>query len=143
MGNYGDRIKKAREAVGLTQEQLGEKIGVTGVTIMRYEKNQREPRQKQLQSIASALGVSVGDLMGQNESTPGPWDVALDQKLSHIGYSIGFYEEDAVLWINYPDGTLEVAEDELKDLNNSADSYLRFKLGELKEAHKDRFKPKK
>ena len=64
MGNYGDRIKKAREAVGLTQEQLGKKIGVTGVTIMRYEKNQREPRQKQLQAIASALGVSVDTLYG-------------------------------------------------------------------------------
>ncbi len=69
MGNYGDRIKKAREAVGLTQEQLGKKIGVTGVTIMRYEKNQREPRQKQLQAIASALGVSVDTLYGISDET--------------------------------------------------------------------------
>lgn len=59
MGNYGSRIKKARETAGLTQEQLGEQIGVTGVTIMRYEKDLREPRQKQLQAIATALGVPV------------------------------------------------------------------------------------
>lgn len=64
MGNYGDRIKKARESVGLTQEQLGKKIGVTGVTIMRYEKNQREPRQKQLHAIADALNVPIYELYG-------------------------------------------------------------------------------
>lgn len=64
MGDYGSRIKAAREAAGLTQEQLGEKLGVTGVTIMRYEKNQREPRQKQLERIAAALGIHVLDLMG-------------------------------------------------------------------------------
>lgn len=81
--------------------------------------------------------------MGREEKRYDFWDAALDQKLSHIGYSIGFYEEDSALWINYPDGTLEVTEGELKELNNSADSYLRFKLGELREVHKDRFRPKK
>ena len=64
MGDYGARIKAAREAANLTQEQLGEKIGVTGVTIMRYEKNQREPRLKQLIAIANALEISPGYLMG-------------------------------------------------------------------------------
>ena len=64
MGDYGARIKAAREAANLTQEQLGEKIGVTGVTIMRYEKNQREPRLKQLVAIVDALEVSPGYLMG-------------------------------------------------------------------------------
>lgn len=64
MGDYGARIKAAREAADLTQEQLGKMIGVTGVTITRYEKNQRDPRLKQLRSIADALGVPVGYLMG-------------------------------------------------------------------------------
>lgn len=60
-----------------------------------------------------------------------------------MGCSIGFYEEDAALWINYPDGTLEVTEEELKALNDSADSFLRFKLAELKESRKADFRPKK
>lgn len=63
MGNFGDLIKREREAAGLTQEQLGEKIGVTGVTIMRYEKNQREPRLEQLRKIAVALDVTVSDFV--------------------------------------------------------------------------------
>ena len=45
MNPDGERLKAAREAAGLTQEELGQRVGVTGVTIMRYEKNQRQPRQ--------------------------------------------------------------------------------------------------
>ena len=60
----GQRIKEARENLALTQEELGQKIGVTGVTVMRYEKGQREPRFEQLQRIASALGVTVAYLQG-------------------------------------------------------------------------------
>lgn len=60
----GDRMKAARTAKGLTQEQLGEMVGMSGVAIMRYEKNQREPRQKALNKIAMVLGVSEAWLMG-------------------------------------------------------------------------------
>lgn len=58
----GERIKAAREKAGLTQVQLGEKVGVSGVAIMRYEKGSREPRYDQLQRIAAALGVSIYEL---------------------------------------------------------------------------------
>ena len=64
MKTWGERIKLAREAANLTQEQLGEKLGVTGVTIMRYEKNQRQPRLGQLSKIAKALNTTVYEMMG-------------------------------------------------------------------------------
>ena len=35
MSTIGERIKKARELRNITQSQLGEKLGVTGVTVMR------------------------------------------------------------------------------------------------------------
>ncbi len=63
---WGERIKVARESAGLTQEQLGKKLGITGVTIMRYEKNQRQPRLEQLGRIALALGTTVYEMMGQD-----------------------------------------------------------------------------
>lgn len=59
---FGEQIKKAREAAQMTQEQLGAAIGVTGVTIMRYEKNQRQPRFEQLQAIAKALNIEFWEL---------------------------------------------------------------------------------
>lgn len=59
----GERIKAARETAGMTQVELGEKVGVSGVAIMRYEKGQRQPRYDQLQRIAKALDVSVHTLV--------------------------------------------------------------------------------
>lgn len=57
MTDYGSLIKEAREKAGLTQEQLGKAIGVTGVAIMRYEKGQRNPSSKVIGKIASVLGT--------------------------------------------------------------------------------------
>lgn len=60
---FGPIIKAAREAAHLTQEQLGEKVGVSGVTIMRYEKGQRKPSFEQLAALAVALNVDLVDWM--------------------------------------------------------------------------------
>ena len=48
----------------MTQEELGKLMGVTGVTIMRYEKGQREPSLEQLQKIADILHVEPSYLVG-------------------------------------------------------------------------------
>ena len=56
-----DRIKEARKNKGLTQEQLGNLIGVAKTTITGYEKN-REPSAAKLGEIADALGVDVNFL---------------------------------------------------------------------------------
>lgn len=58
----GENIKKAREAAGLTQEQLGAMVGITGVAIMRYEKGLREPKLAMVDKLAGALGVTRYDL---------------------------------------------------------------------------------
>ena len=59
MSTIGERIKKARELRNMTQSQLGEKLGVTGVTVMRYEKGQREPNIETIFNLAEKLNVSV------------------------------------------------------------------------------------
>lgn len=60
----GERIKFCRERAKLTQDELGKKVGVTGVAIMRYEKGTRQPRIEQIVTIATELGVSPLALMG-------------------------------------------------------------------------------
>ena len=62
MDSYGMRIKALREAAGLTQEQFGKKIGTSGVTIMRYERGQRQPRIERLDEIAKAMSISINFL---------------------------------------------------------------------------------
>lgn len=142
----GLRLKEILRAKSLTIKQLAEVSGVSINTLYSITKRDSERVDDVLiQRIAAALGVSVSDLLGQEkqEAQHGPWSFSLEQKLAAVGCSIGFYEEDAALWINYPAGTLEVTEEELKALNDSADSFLRFKLAELKESRKADFRPKK
>lgn len=58
----GGRIKAARKAAGMTQEELGKKLGVSGSSIAQYENNLRNPKIETLNRIASALDVSVDTL---------------------------------------------------------------------------------
>lgn len=55
----GERIKAAREAAGMTQEQLGRELGVTGVAVMRYEKGQRQPSINQRLLMADIFKTSL------------------------------------------------------------------------------------
>lgn len=79
-----DRIKEARKKKGLTQEQLGELIGVAKTTITGYEKN-REPTAAKVGEIADALGVDVNFLFQDEvkelaEQHPTSEEMALIQK---------------------------------------------------------------
>ena len=59
-----NNIKKLRLRKDLTREQLAEKVGVSAVTIWRYETgDERAFRADNLQAIAKELDVSVDELM--------------------------------------------------------------------------------
>lgn len=62
--NYGERIKAARKASGLTQEQLAKKCGLATITIRQYESGKREPRLAQMKALAVATGVTIQKLLG-------------------------------------------------------------------------------
>ena len=60
----GKRLKELREANGLTQKQLAEKLNIHSVSYLHYEKDQREPPLSLLADIAKFYGVSVDYLLG-------------------------------------------------------------------------------
>ena len=53
----GGRIKKAREARGLTVSQLARRTGVLSKTLHNWETNLSEPRANKLQLLAGVLSV--------------------------------------------------------------------------------------
>jgi transcriptional regulator with XRE-family HTH domain len=59
----GERLRDARHHAGLTQIQLGERIGRDHRTIHRWEYAARIPDLNDLLLIADALGVSLSDLV--------------------------------------------------------------------------------
>lgn len=60
----GQRLRELREEEGLTQKQVAEKLGISSVTYLHYEKAQREPSLSMLADIAKLFGVSVDYLLG-------------------------------------------------------------------------------
>ena len=58
----GNRIKEARLSLGLTQEELAEKIGVTKGAIANYEKNTSHPKEPIMYALIEALGVDANFL---------------------------------------------------------------------------------
>lgn len=59
----GKRIKRLRNKVGLTQEGLAEKIGVSTTHVGLVETGNRRMSLKTLQKVASVLRVKVKDLI--------------------------------------------------------------------------------
>lgn len=59
----GQRLGAARRAAGLSQEQLGDLVGMERRTIQRYESGGRDPRFTDLLLLADALGVDIVDLV--------------------------------------------------------------------------------
>lgn len=105
--DWGENIKAAREAKGMTQEELGKKIGVTGVTIMRYEKNQRKPNLDILFQLSDVLGVSAVALAGVEEIPPASIEElerqydSLDQATKVNSMFPGLSDEDREKVINF------------------------------------------
>ncbi|WP_424934200.1 helix-turn-helix domain-containing protein [Amaricoccus macauensis] len=56
---FGDRVTLAREALGLDQTALAEKLGVKLKTLRNWEDNRAEPRANKLQMLAGVLNVSM------------------------------------------------------------------------------------
>ena len=61
--SFGERLRKARKAAGLTQSDLAEKIGRTAQNVNQYELGLRSPKIETAQTFANALGVSVSELL--------------------------------------------------------------------------------
>ena len=55
----GRRIREIREAQKMTQAELGEKIGLNGDRVQKYENGVRKPKAELLKQFAHALGVST------------------------------------------------------------------------------------
>ena len=63
----GERIRILRKEAGLTQKQLGEKLGVSASMIGQYETNSRKPKLETLIKIADYFGVSIDYFVGRSD----------------------------------------------------------------------------
>ena len=59
----GKIISECRKEMGLTQDQLAEKIGVTGKSISRWENGKTMPDYSLLKDLCNELGINVNELL--------------------------------------------------------------------------------
>ena len=60
---FAERIKQARQAAGLTQQQLADQIGVGKSTVAQYEEGRRRPRLRYVERLSKALLVPAMELL--------------------------------------------------------------------------------
>lgn len=64
---FGRMLSYYRKLNKLTQQQLGEKIGVSDATIGTYERGEREPSFETEEALADLFNVSILTLRGFND----------------------------------------------------------------------------
>jgi transcriptional regulator with XRE-family HTH domain len=62
--NFGDRLREIRRQRGLTQEQLGKLVNVSGRIIAYYEGQSKYPPTHLIKPLTEALKVSADELLG-------------------------------------------------------------------------------
>jgi transcriptional regulator with XRE-family HTH domain len=64
----GTRIKDLREKRGVSMRQLAAEVGVSGTQINRYETDQQSPTLPVARRIADFFGVTLDELVAEDES---------------------------------------------------------------------------
>ena len=63
----GEKIKNERKKAGLTQKQLGERLGVSFQAVAQWENDFRRPKYETIIKIADALMVQPEDILGDRD----------------------------------------------------------------------------
>ncbi len=66
----GQRIAQKRKELGLSQEGLGDRLGVSRQAIYKWESDAALPEIEKLVTLSREFGVSVGWLLGEEDEAP-------------------------------------------------------------------------
>lgn len=67
--SFAERIRSTRIDLGLTQEELGKAVGVSGQAVSKWESMNAMPDPKLLPALADALGTTIDALFGHEKHT--------------------------------------------------------------------------
>lgn len=75
----GVRIAQKRKELGLSQEQLGEQLGVSRQSIYKWESDAALPEVEKLVALSKLYSVTVGWLLGVEDESKDAWDGELTE----------------------------------------------------------------
>lgn len=92
----GKRINELRRASGMTQEELGKKLGVIKQTVSSWENDSSEPNHAATIALAKLFGVTTDYLLGAEEDTMGT-EETINEITQRVGRNIRSIREQAGL----------------------------------------------
>ena len=97
--HVGSRVRLRRMMLGMSQEKLGEHLGITFQQVQKYEKGTNRIGASRLQAIARILSIPVSFLF---EDAPGVAPVAGDQRFDAdaTSYVVDFLSSSEGLSLN-------------------------------------------
>ena len=106
---FGERIAEQRKKLGLNQEELAGKIGVSRSALSLYEIDRREPDLETVKKIASLFGVTTDYLLGAEEG-----NTMIGKRINELRKSSGMTQEELAEVLNISRSTLAGYEAENK-----------------------------
>ena len=102
--NFAENFKALRKQKGITQEKMSESLGVSSQSVSRWELGICYPDIEMLPAIANYFGVSVDELLSNNEDAKKKDKQIFREKMS----SIDCYTEETIGFVSeyckkYPD----------------------------------------
>lgn len=82
--HVGSRVRLRRMMLGMSQEKLGESLGITFQQIQKYEKGTNRIGASRLQAIARVLSVPVSFFFEDAPGAPGPAGMAEPEQTSFV-----------------------------------------------------------
>ena len=104
MAEFGENVRRLREAKGLTQQSLADQLYVTRQAVSRWENGETVPNTEALKLLSKEFDVSINTLLGSPRQLvcqccgmPLPEDSMLSREPD------GSFNEDYCMWC-YKDG---------------------------------------
>ena len=127
--SMAERIKELRLAAGLTQEELGEKIGLQKSAIAKYENGRVENiKRSTIQAMADLFGVRPSYILGFDDEEDAPNTVTyyLDEEAAEIAQEVHDRPELKVLF----DASRKVSAEDLRFVVEMIDRMAKKERGE-------------
>lgn len=67
---FADNVRANRERLGLSQEELARRVGLTNSAVSQWEGGRAKPRIAVMKALSEIFGMTVSELLG--EDAPGP-----------------------------------------------------------------------
>ena len=81
----GQRISEYRKGLGISQEELGARLGVSRQAVSKWETDIASPDMENLLALSREFGISVAELTATPEETPAPPEASAPEPFQKRG----------------------------------------------------------